>query len=254
MCEQDLFSKLEEKIKEGNTLIEKLENSLNIPGVIKLVKRIEKEVKFLLKFKQKPGLKTEHLQCSNLLHLSAIVQALIEAPRPCHVLKSVTNTEGKKVVVDIIAEEGFQWIKVIARSPQALERLSVGDQAYGQRSLMDQANDYTSATKCNFHHFKPPSLIFLFHAGVPENAALKLSSLGIIVQGEVVPTSLNDEMDEDLEDDDSENVHSANYDVDYSTLNLDITAMIAYVSAVTNGHSNYVFEEKILTQQVSNIE
>ena len=74
--------------------------------------------------------------------------------KPCHVLKTVTNSEGKKVVIDIVAEDGFQWIKVIARSPQALERLSGGDQAYGQRSLIDQASDYTLATKTNFHHFK----------------------------------------------------------------------------------------------------
>ena len=149
-------------------------------------------------------------------------------------------------------------IKVIARSPQALERLSGGDQAYGQRSLIDQANEYILATKCNIHHFKPPSLVFLFHSGVPENAAAKLSAMGIIVQGEIVPTSINDDETTDESDDDDEisdeNIFcqrkAGNYDVDYSTLNLDITAMIAYVSAVSNGYANYVFEEKILTQQV----
>ena len=149
-------------------------------------------------------------------------------------------------------------IKVIARSPQALERLSGGDQAYGQRSLIDQANEYILATKFNIHHFKPPSLVFLFHSGVPENAASKLSAMGIIVQGEIVPTSINDDEITDESDDDEisdENIFCQrkagnNYDVDYSTLNLDITAMIAYVSAVSNGYANYVFEEKILTQQV----
>ena len=256
--ENELFTKLDEKIKEGNELIGKLQNFMSIPGVSKLQKRIEKEIKFLLKFKQKPaGLKIEHLQCSNLLHLSAIVQALLEASNPCTVLKTVTNADGKKVVIDIITDEGFQWIKVIARSPQALERLSGGDQAYGQRSLIDQANEYIVATKCNIHHFKPPSLVFLFHSGVPENAAAKLSAMGITVQGEIVPTSINDDETTDESDDDEisdENIFcqrkAGNYDVDYSTLNLDITAMIAYVSAVSNGYANYVFEEKILTQQV----
>ena len=123
--ENELFSKLDEKIKEGNELIGKLQNFMSIPGVSKLQKRIEKEIKFLLKFKQTPaGLKIEHIQCSNLLHLSAIVQALLEASNPCTVLKTVTNADGKKVVMDILTDEGFQWIKVIARSPQALERLS----------------------------------------------------------------------------------------------------------------------------------
>ena len=34
-----------------------------------------------------------------------------------------------------------------------------------------------------------------------------------------------------------------------NTLNLDITAMIAYVSALTNGFCNVVFKEPILSQQ-----
>ena len=93
---------------------------------------------------------------------------------------------------------------------------------------------------------------------MPENAAAKLSAMGIIVQGEIVPTSINDDETTDESDDDDEisdeNIFcqrkAGNYDVDYSTLNLDITAMIAYVSAVSNGYANYVFEEKILTQQV----
>ena len=32
-------------------------------------------------------------------------------------------------------------------------------------------------------------------------------------------------------------------------LNLDITAMIAYVSATTNGGANFIFKDKLLTEQ-----
>ena len=34
-----------------------------------------------------------------------------------------------------------------------------------------------------------------------------------------------------------------------TTLNLDVTAMMAYVSNMTNGHCNYVFKQEVLTQQ-----
>lgn len=34
-----------------------------------------------------------------------------------------------------------------------------------------------------------------------------------------------------------------------NTLNLDVTAMMAYVSNMTNGHCNYVFKQEVLTQQ-----
>ena len=179
----DHFEKLEQKIIEGIELKKQVEIKFShIPGYGKLSKKIGKELQFLNKFKEEPGkLKLEHLQCSNLLHLSAIVQALMECERPCHILKSFTNHDERlrKVIVDIIAQDGFEWIKVIARNPQALERLSVGDQAYGQRSLMDQAKDYILAAENNLHHFKPPTIVFVFHAGVPERAASKLAALGI---------------------------------------------------------------------------
>ena len=196
-------------------------------------------------------LKVEHLQCSNLLHLSAVVQALQESSSPCHVLKTYETSEGKKVIVDIIDQDGFQWTKVIARSPQALERLSVGDQAYGQRSLTDQAKDYLQAAENNLHHFKPPNLVFIFHAGVPEKALAKLTALNIQVQGDIVPTFMTENSDSEDEDSEDESPISNYEHVDYSVLNLDITAMIAYVSAMTNGYANYVFPEKVFTQQAS---
>lgn len=244
----ELHDKLKEKLNEGHELLEKLQNYAKIPGCGKLIRKIQKELQFLSKFQSETNkLKVEHLQCSNLLHLSAIVQALQDCQKPCSILTSFSNDQGKKVQVDIIAQDGFQWIKVIARSPQALERLSFGDQAFGQKSLIDQALDYCLAAENNPHHFKPPTLVFVFHAGVPENVALKLSSYGIQVQGETVAPSLTEYDSEDEEN--VEHSHDANYDIDYSVLNLDITAMIAYVSALTNGHTDYQFQEKILTQQ-----
>lgn len=244
----DLHDKLKDKLKEGHELLDKLQTFASIPGCGKLVRKIQKELQFLSKFQSETNkLKIEHLQCSNLLHLSAIVQALQECEKPCQILKSFANDQGKKVQVDIIAQDGFQWIKVIARSPQALERLSFGDQAFGQKSLLDQALDYCLAAENNPHHFKPPTLVFVFHAGVPENVALKLNSFGIQVLGEPVAPSLTD-YDSD-EDEENIELNHDNVDIDYSILNLDITAMIAYVSALTNGHNNYQFQEKILTQQ-----
>ena len=38
-------------------------------------------------------------------------------------------------------------------------------------------------------------------------------------------------------------------DFDHDTLNLDITAMVAYVSALTNGHTQYQFLESLMNQQ-----
>lgn len=45
------------------------------------------------------------------------------------------------------------------------------------------------------------------------------------------------------------NSNSCMEDPEINTLNLDVTAMMAYVSNMTNGHCNYVFKENVLTQQ-----
>lgn len=37
--------------------------------------------------------------------------------------------------------------------------------------------------------------------------------------------------------------------LELDTLNLDVTAMMAYVSNMTNGHCNYIFKQAVLTQQ-----
>ena len=290
--DDEIWKNLNAKIEEGNNLIRNLAEFRNVSGIGKLKKKIQKELQFLSGFnKENPNkkkLKVEHLQCSNLYHLSAIVQALENCQLPTDILKSFSNHDEKKLIVDIVCDGGFSWIKVIARSPAALERLSTGDQAYGQRSLIDQAKDYISATEKNLHHFKSPNLVFLFHAGVPENAAVKLKNIGVDVQGSIVPSAnfdFSDDDDDEQEEDNivknNENQFDENFlreidftkkldddenilqvvDVvtdiniciknneDYSILNLDITAMIAYVSALTNGFSDYEFKEDILNQQ-----
>jgi hypothetical protein len=69
----------------------------------------------------------------------------------------------------------------------------------------------------------------------------------------------DDECDSDDDDDDDDIVSGHGDDIFpatlttppalVSTLNLDITAMIAYVSALTNGFCRFVFKEPILSQQ-----
>lgn len=242
----DLGDKLESKIDEGNDLLRKLEAFQAVQGIDKLSKKINKELQFLAKFRSQPSkLKIEHLQCSNLLHLSAIVRALLGcSSRPNHVLKAFNcGKNSKKVIVDIVCAD--QWIKVIARSPAALERLSSGDQAYGQRSLTDQAKEYIQAAA----NYKPcPNLVFVFHAGVPERAASKLTALGITIQGPVLANIFHEVSDEE-NNDEVGFIHKDTHD--HSALNLDITAMIAYVSALCNGHANHKFNEEILASQAS---
>ena len=280
----DLRLLLEEKLSTGQGLLKSLAESPEIRGVsgiTKLEKKIRQELKFLQKFssESKNKLKKEHLQCSNLQNLSAVVHTLLrDCTSPTHVLRpfpllqdSPRNPqEGslKKITVDIVAEDGRTWIKVIARNPKALDLNSSGGNQFGQRSFLDQVEDFLSCARQNTKQFLVPQVAFVFHNGVSEVLARRLEKRGVRVQGEVVPSdypepeddsSSSSEEDDEEEDEDALNTSNSQRcdrqeeetpkEVDSSRLNLDITAMIAYVSALTNGHSNYEFKEPILSQQ-----
>jgi len=153
---EDNNKMIEEKVKLAEDLIKKLEPVSNVDGVSKLEKKIRQEIKFLQKIsKQKSSKTKDHLFCSNLLHLGALVETLVEAGEPVAVLKVFSSQRSsRKVVIDLVANNGLLWVKVIARNARALELHSRGDQAYGQRSILDQARDWVSYAEENRYLFQ----------------------------------------------------------------------------------------------------
>eukprot|EP00095_Tigriopus_kingsejongensis_P007623 snap_masked-scaffold995_size72343-processed-gene-0.7 protein:Tk07623 transcript:snap_masked-scaffold995_size72343-processed-gene-0.7-mRNA-1 annotation:"hypothetical protein L798_14662" len=281
---EDLAELLEAKCGQGEALLTGLaEPELSdVTGVSKLAKKIRQELKFLQKFRGRPaasaggGLKKEHLQCSNLQNLEAIVRVLREAHQPSAVLQPFNlsrDGEVKKVSVDVVAAGGLVWIKVVARNPKALDLNSSGGGQFGQRTLMDQVREFLAAAHQNQKLFQVPRVRFIFDNGVSDRLARQLERRGVEVVGQVIEcaqprsgiesedTSDDSEADSDLSDEATgwgrpepacsnpgagrHGDHGLNPDC----LNLDITAMIAYVSALTNGQAHYRFKEKILTEQ-----
>jgi len=291
-----LKSDLEKKICVGKELIDKLsvENLKAVQGLAKLVKKVKQEVKFLEKFLLKNNiskLKKEHLQCSNLIHLESIIKELIRTNRPVAVMQvfNLLSKEGgieKKVVVDIVGDEGNTWVKVVARNPRALDLNSQGSNQYGQRSIMDQVKEFVRCArqnptvfkttvvekwvkefvKCSRQNpsmFKTPTVKFMFANGITSSLARKINAKGATVDGEVV--NIGEEESDNDSDDESDSSSACSDDlsdsdcdddgfvedeeVDRSRLNLDITAMIAYVSSLTNDRKECKFKEKILNEQ-----
>lgn len=115
-------------------------------------------------------------------------------------------------------------------------------------------------------------VVFQFACGIEKTLADRLDSLGIIVSGRRLGNSelllqegdcvsANDD-DDDLQTCVSKryaDVHCSivnsgtssviNCNHDDQKLNLDVTAMLAYVSGLTNGRCNFKFKEPVLTQQ-----
>lgn len=60
--------------------------------------------------------------------------------------------------IDVIAENGSQWIKVIARNPKALKDIALGCSNYGAKSVIDQAIDYVQCAEMNQCLFRAPQV------------------------------------------------------------------------------------------------
>jgi len=270
-------------IDKGEHLILRLKSFSTVKGITKLEKRIQREVSFLKQFELKSGqsstkiLKEEHVKCSNLYNLEAIVETLEESDDIVSVLQtfsfksqSAENTfnstkSKRKLCVDIVCENGSAWCKVIARSPKALNLNATGGQQYGKKSILKNIDDLVHCSYQNTYNYCPPKVKVVFHNGVSLNVAQATEKRGAIVIGSIVHIDVSDESS-DNESDSTDDYGSNDLSLDRShddipnpsfneskgddtTLNLDISAMMAYISAVTNGHSNYKFKEHILTEQ-----
>nr|CAD7195610.1 unnamed protein product [Timema douglasi] len=214
-------------------------------------------------------IKADHLASTNLHYFKALISCLIScrnvvAVFQCFYLKTKDGTV-KQINVDIVSENGKVWIKVSARNPKALLQLSLGQGEYGQRSILDQAEDLVAcASQCK-HQFTPPlfnqqvrdgqSLLGELGLYTEENGALvvfhfsktlesvliqQLESLGVkISMGEIYLFATIDD----------EEVTHPFIEKDIDKLNLDVSTMIAYISALTNGSANFIFCDQILNDQ-----
>ncbi|XP_026755311.2 UPF0415 protein C7orf25 homolog [Galleria mellonella] len=267
MAFEDLLAMLDEKIKFGENLITQLQSVQHLDGVMKLQRKIRQEIEFLKKLQKSKKVKTEQLSCSNLRHLGAMVECAMR-PGVVAVCKIFHIDDNSKLVIDIISEQGKTWTKVIARNPKSLTALSTGNASYGARSILDQANDYLECAKLYPCMYQAPKVVFEFMSGIEENLANKLKAVGVIVKGNVLPDSrpiigedCDDSWDSECSDEEIECNRQETILQDVSqcieehpeltTLNLDVTAMMAYVSNMTNGHCKYVFKQDVLTQQAA---
>lgn len=270
---QVLINSVTEKISHGKSLLEFLETMTAIDGCSKLSRKVKAEVKFLTKLSQKSTeIKLDHLKSSNMDNLSSICDVLRSSHDTVAVLKPFRETTSSApLVVDVVTEGGACWCKVVSRDPRALHRVSAGQGDFGQRSVVDQAERYLSCSTANLHFFRPPRVRFVFSAGVSRSVSVQLSSRGVEVNGCVIddcelgvdsaPMLESDSDDEDLSKS-TARVPTVSTTISTSTLsaekltvdnavNLDITALLAFVSNLTNGFCHRRFSQPLLQQQAA---
>ncbi|RZC34162.1 DUF1308 and/or Chorein N domain containing protein [Asbolus verrucosus] len=136
----------------------------------------------------------------------------------------------------------------------------MGDASYGVRSVIDQAEDYIESARLYPCLFQIPKVVFVFINGVGNNLATKIESFGIKVEGtRITDVDITEEIDEKSNENSVQtevtqnmnNLELSTPNISHITkINLDVSAMLAYVSSVTNGSADmYEFSVHVLAQQ-----
>ncbi|XP_078696803.1 UPF0415 protein C7orf25 homolog [Branchiostoma floridae x Branchiostoma belcheri] len=263
-----LEAKVEDMIADAKALMDRAKE-LQVEGCVKLQRRIKAELAYLQKLqKSSMELKENHLRSSNLTHLRAIITTAESLPAISSLLHPFhfTDQSGNRVTltVDVAANHGLTWVKVIARKAQAMHVIWLGEGQYGEKSVVDQAEDFIAAAADNPLKFSIPQVIFSFFNGITQPIAEKLLELGVQVKGDIIAVEVETVEDEDSDDDEEENSCHSSVSSSSSSgpphtlppprtecqcLNLDVTTLLAMVSALTNGRSRFRFQEPILNQQ-----
>lgn len=98
--------------------------------------------------------------CSNLVYFTYLVNVLEKTENVCEVdfpIKS-QRCQNTSIRIDIVADKGATWMKVIARNSKGLSDTAHGHSNYGAKSILDHAKSYASAAASNLYCFKRPKV------------------------------------------------------------------------------------------------
>ncbi|KAJ7394633.1 hypothetical protein OS493_000452 [Desmophyllum pertusum] len=244
---------LSQRIEKANELL-KICDTLDkaIEGLPKLRRKILAELKFLTSLTSSElTLKHSHIKSTNLLFLEAVLLTVEDESDVTAVFKPFCflgpNSTKLNCTVDIVASSGCCWIKVTARNASALHRTWQGQGDFGDKDIVYQAEELQEASKQHLVNYSTPLVMLSCLNGITESLAKALENTGIYVKGKRLPDPGNEALahvDHTITDG-RPCVHVQ----ECNCVNLDVTAMIAYVSALTNGGCGFVFKEAILTEQ-----
>ncbi|NWU99203.1 CG025 protein, partial [Upupa epops] len=275
LCERIALAK--ELIKRAEALSKSQKR--RIEGGAKLCGKLKAELNFLHKVEAgKVAIKESHLQSTNLTHLQAVIQSAENLEDVVSVLHVFTYEDrfGDKqtLVVDVVANGGHTWVKAVGRKAEALHNIWLGRGQYGDKSVIEQAEDFLQASRQQPVQYSNPHIIFAFYNSVSSPMAERLKEMGISVRGDIVavnslvpPTENQHLCDSESDEEGSEFLQGTRVDRDNlvariafptqikvsacNRVNLDITTLITYVSALSYGGCYFNFREKVLTEQAA---
>ncbi|XP_077415877.1 UPF0415 protein C7orf25 homolog [Vanacampus margaritifer] len=249
-----------------------------VEGRGKLCGKLRAELRFLRRVEAgELAVKESHLHSTNLTHLTAVLDSAESLPGVLAVLHvfSYRAAGGDKstLVVDVVADGGHTWVKAVGRKAEALHNIWQGRGRFGAKSVVGQAQDFVLASRQQPVQYRHPRVVFAFYNGVSSPMARRLEEMGVAVRGDIVAVNAVPAEDEDDDDrrgeEEEEEAEPEASRVDRATVvaslafpaavhaeecgrvNLDITALIAYVSALSHGRCRLAFREPVLTEQAA---
>lgn len=267
MSSEELKKLFDEKIHTGQELLTYLSQNDGIRGIAKLKKKINVEVRFLMKVLNSGSAKMEHALTSNITWYEALISVMKLYGDVTAVLEAFSvelETGSTKLSIDIVVKHGYEWIKVIAKNARNIISSLEGDCSYGKRTYIDQAKDLLLCAEQHTLYFKTPKVVFVFTRGVDEDTTKCLTDLGVTVKslGREFDWSGENEAKGTLENENQHNTMVFNcsslkenkngtlaHVSDIQYLNLDVTTLLAYVSDLTNGGCYFDFDDPCINYQ-----
>uniref|UniRef100_A0A182N9W1 DUF1308 domain-containing protein n=1 Tax=Anopheles dirus TaxID=7168 RepID=A0A182N9W1_9DIPT len=246
---EELTQLAQEKIDLGEKLLKGLSQRDTIEGVKKIQKKISQELKFLNRVKVNRTVTINHILCSNLTHFGCLVDCLLESADVKHVDYPLpVEDRACPLRVDIVCDGGATWIKVIARNPKSLSDAVYGRTSYGSKSILEQAEEYVQAASNFPYMFRPPTVVFRFLSKLDDELIEELQRIGVRV------IILADEPSESVNltgscSSSTDIADGCNPKDEIRMLNVDVTTLIAYCSAMTNGSARWEYKQPLLSEQ-----
>ena len=242
---QDIGNSIEEGTRpQRNGLRELHNNSTALEGIIRLRKKVETEKGFLDKMLSGSVEMTagrvwssnlgvyggilKILQCEDMTQVTAVGQTF------------TTNTKHMTSDISIVTEGGGKWIKIKSMSSRNIEDSSKGRGRHSDKSVGELAQEMVSIANDHPHQYGTPSCYLVFTNPIPADVSMEISEQGVTPQSideccsEITQRQLAEELGDGMSFSDSEE--------DYQpAANLDITALFALVSDLTNSEGIYEF-------------
>lgn len=140
--------------------------------------------------------------------------------------------EDQSIKIDFIANDSQTWVKIIARNSESIKDEVLGRCEYGAKNILAVADEFLEIASSQLNFFRPPKIVFDFLNPIDRDLEKELEAKGIILGRKFKESSSTEELIN-------------------LKLNIDITTMLAYVSELSNGGSNYRFNEKLLEEQAA---